>query len=69
MPDGTVVLDPTGRLPGRGAYVCADPGCAALAVKRGAVERALGVSLPPDVRAALEGSILSTDQGGIRGQE
>ena len=25
--EGELVMDPTGRLPGRGTYVCADPAC------------------------------------------
>lgn len=69
QPDGAVVLDPTGRLAGRGAYVCVDQACIDLAITKGALQRALGVPLPPTLRATLGGSMLSTDQGGIRGQE
>jgi predicted RNA-binding protein YlxR (DUF448 family) len=52
------VIDRDARLPGRGAYVCATPGareparaCAALAVKRGGIQRTLRarVSLPPEI--------------------
>lgn len=43
-PDGTVVLDPTGRLAGRGAYLCHGAACAAAAIRRRALEHALGVS-------------------------
>ncbi|HEX8939246.1 MAG TPA: YlxR family protein [Candidatus Limnocylindrales bacterium] len=68
-PDGDVQLDPSGRLPGRGAYVCADPACIERAIDRGALSRALAVPIPERLREALEGSILSIDQGGIRGQE
>lgn len=40
--DGVVVLDATGRLAGRGAYVCCDkPECLEKAVKTKALERAL----------------------------
>jgi hypothetical protein len=53
-PSGTVLLDRSGRLPGRGAYLCADGACWRLAVRRSAIERALGVSLPSDLQALLE---------------
>ena len=36
-----VALDPHQRLPGRGAYLCPDPECFRLAVKRKSLERAL----------------------------
>ncbi len=53
-PEGQVVIDPTGRLNGRGAYVHESRECWELALKRGGIERALKVSLTPDARAALE---------------
>ena len=52
-PDGTVAFDATGRANGRGAYLCADGNCWQSALKKSSIERALGVSLPPDVRAQL----------------
>jgi len=42
---GAVVVDPTGKLNGRGAYLCQDPACWTQAQRRKAVERALRVSL------------------------
>ena len=33
-PDGTILLDRTGRANGRGAYLCDDPACLAAARKR-----------------------------------
>ena len=56
-PDGTVSIDTTGRANGRGAYLCADGSCWAVALKKKAVERALGVALPADVRTQLEGGV------------
>jgi len=53
-PDGTVTMDPTGRLNGRGAYICADGSCWATALKKKQVERALSAQLPPELRAHLE---------------
>ena len=40
-PDGTVKVDPTGKAPGRGAYLCKDVECIRLARKRNALSRAL----------------------------
>jgi predicted RNA-binding protein YlxR (DUF448 family) len=53
-----VVIDPTGRLPGRGAYVCALGTCAAEAVRRHALERALGVPIPESLRDRLSAGAL-----------
>jgi uncharacterized protein len=52
--EGRVVLDPSGRLNGRGAYLCHDPGCWDLALRRRAVERALRLDqLHPEDQASL----------------
>ena len=57
-PDGTVSIDDTGRANGRGAYLCADGSCWSVALKKKAIERALGTAVPADVRAHLEGGVL-----------
>lgn len=65
-PDGTVGLDPTGRAPGRGAYLCADPACWPTALKKSALERALSAPLPAELRSRLEqGAVLLP--GGVNG--
>jgi len=56
-PDGTMSLDPTGRAHGRGAYLCADGSCWPDALKKKSIERALGVSMPSEVRVQLEGGV------------
>lgn len=56
-PDGSVTIDNTGRANGRGAYLCADQSCWPDALKKKSIERALGVSLPAEVRAQLEGGV------------
>jgi len=71
-PDGRVVSDPSGRLPGRGAYLCADGSCWRLALERGALSRALGVPLPDGLRdelAAAAGTMMTMSEGGQRGEE
>jgi predicted RNA-binding protein YlxR (DUF448 family) len=45
-PGGLIVLDATGRAPGRGAYVCADVACQEAAMTKGALRRALAVPIP-----------------------
>ena len=53
-PDGAVVVDASGRQPGRGAYIHAAPECLELARKRRALDRALGAPLPPEVWSQIE---------------
>lgn len=45
--DGTVSFDATGRMPGRGAYVCSEK-CLAAALKAGKLARALRAKLGQD---------------------
>ena len=52
-PDGRVVVDPTGKANGRGAYVCASPSCWEVALKRGRLAQSLRVTIADDDRRAL----------------
>lgn len=52
-PDGVISYDPSGKAPGRGAYLCGDPVCTAQAAKRRSVQRALRAAGAPGVDAAL----------------
>jgi len=45
-PGGAIVLDASGRAPGRGAYVCDDLACKEAAMAKGALRRALAVPIP-----------------------
>jgi predicted RNA-binding protein YlxR (DUF448 family) len=54
QPDGAIVMDEAGHLAGRGAYLCADRACWALALKRGALQRALRAALPAELKERLE---------------
>ena len=54
-PDGRVVVDPTGKMDGRGAYVCNSEECRRVAFEKGSLERALGVPIPAELRAQLTG--------------
>ena len=66
-----MVIDVTGRLSGRGAYLCADGSCWGVALDKQDLTRALGMPLSDEVRGHLEaGAIaITTTRGGTRGQE
>jgi len=69
-PERDVVIDPTGRLAGRGAYVCLGTDCLDLAIKKGALARALETPLPAAFLEAARGATTTnTIEGGARGQE
>jgi uncharacterized protein len=53
-PVGTVGYDPTGKAPGRGAYLCGQLGCLETAVRRRSIQRALKVTDTAEVREAVE---------------
>ena len=48
QPDSAVRYDPKGKLAGRGAYLCADANCIALARKQKKLERSLKVETLPE---------------------
>jgi predicted RNA-binding protein YlxR (DUF448 family) len=52
-PDGTVAYDPSGKAPGRGAYLCGRPVCLDQAIRRRSVMRALKASDPSAANAAV----------------
>ena len=69
-PGGEMKMDETGRLAGRGAYLCRDAGCWTLAAERGALGRALEAPVPTELREVLRnGPTMMIEQGGARGQE
>jgi predicted RNA-binding protein YlxR (DUF448 family) len=55
-PDGRIDLDPSGKAPGRGAYVHQSRMCLKEAVRRGAIAKALRapLGLPEAARLVLE---------------
>ena len=65
-PEGEVSLDPTGKKPGRGAYVCLEGDCLARALKQRQLERQLQVSMPEEIQQALQEKLkaLREDSGG-----
>ena len=53
-PEGQISLDPVGKKPGRGAYVCRNPECLKKARKARALERAFEGAVEGSVYTALE---------------
>ena len=51
---GEISLDPIGKKPGRGAYLCPSPACLAKARKAKRLERSFGCAVPDEVYAQLE---------------
>lgn len=58
-PDGQILLDPTGKKSGRGAYVCRNVSCLQQAVRGRRLERALGQPISPEVLAGLEAGMVT----------
>lgn len=53
-PDAGVVVDESGKRPGRGAYLCRKRRCWEAILSKGRLEHALGTSLDAEEWAALE---------------
>ena len=66
-PSGEVLLDRSGRMPGRGAYLCADGSCWTTALRKKAIERALEAQLPVELRTRLQSGDLGLMEGVLRG--
>ena len=48
-PEGAVNLDFSGKMNGRGAYICPDPDCLKKALRSKALDRSLEVTIPEEV--------------------
>ena len=60
---GEIRLDFSGKLPGRGAYVCPNADCFRKAVKSRALDRALEVKIPDEVMTRLAGLLEEGNDG------
>lgn len=56
-PEEAIVVDPTGKKPGRGAYVCRDLACFTKAYKEKRLEKAFKQTVSPEIYAALREDI------------
>lgn len=52
--DGSVCVDFSGKVSGRGAYICPDKACLNKALKSKSLERSLEVAIPEGVYGRLE---------------
>lgn len=53
-PTGDIVLDKTGKISGRGAYICKSAQCLRKAEKASRLERSLSCNIPDEVYLKLE---------------
>ena len=61
-PEGDLKTDPTGKLNGRGAYICKSAECLKKAQKIGALSRAFGVAVPEELFDELERKLSDAEQ-------
>ncbi len=62
-PEGQVCLDRSGKMNGRGAYLCQNPDCLQRAVRAKALEHAFGTGVPDEVLARLSRELELADEG------
>jgi predicted RNA-binding protein YlxR (DUF448 family) len=53
LPDGKVSIDPGGRLPGRGAYICSKPDCWQACLSGNRLDYVLKIKIAPEERDRL----------------
>ena len=58
---GDIVVDKTGKLPGRGAYVCASEECLKNALKTNKINRALKCDIPEQIKNELQDIVVNND--------
>ena len=61
-PEGQVSLDRSGRINGRGAYLCRNPEGLRRALKAKALERAFETAVPDEVLERLESELEHSDE-------
>ena len=61
-PDGEIAFNATGKLSGRGAYICRRPECLAKVRKTHALDRMLGISVPPEIYEEIDKILSESDE-------
>lgn len=61
QPDGTVLLDRTGKAAGRGAYLCPQAECLQKARKSRRLERTFSMKISDEIYSALEESLMQEE--------
>jgi len=59
--DGVVCVDKTGKMAGRGAYLCEEKDCLGLAIKHRKLGRALRCEIPESLIRELETIVVKND--------
>ena len=59
LPDGSITLDLTGKMSGRGAYLCKNAECLKKARRASRLERSLECNIPDSVFERLEEELCS----------
>ncbi len=54
-----ILLDPSGRMNGRGAYICRDPACIRKAWKTRGLDRSFKISVPKETYDRLEKEMMA----------
>ena len=52
-PEGKAVIDPTGKMSGRGAYICRDPECLRRAIRQKQLDRQLEITINEEITGVL----------------
>lgn len=60
-PEGEISLDPTGKMNGRGAYICKNAECLKKAHKSNRIEKALSCTVPDEIYNKLEQELISSE--------
>lgn len=60
--DGSFAVDATGKMNGRGAYICRNSTCLDKAVRSRALERSFKVSIPSEVYEQLDKELRSIEK-------
>ena len=55
--DGTIAVDKTGKLSGRGAYICGDKECLEKIIKTNKLERIVETKIPDEIYEELRGVV------------
>lgn len=61
-PEGEIKLDLSGKLNGRGAYLCKSVECLKKAEKSGALARAFSMAVSKEIYSSLERQLLSNEE-------
>ena len=60
--EGVINVDVTGKMPGRGAYICKNAECFDMAVKAKRIERSFKTRIPDDIYPALRDLISNIEE-------